>query len=70
MNNIQLLSILLNKLGLILNSIKLMKSLGTNKPSRKLEESVKLNQLTKTVLQFTEVTEKLLTLSLTKATMV
>ena len=70
MNNIQLLSILLNKLGLILNSIKLMKSLGTNKPSRKLEELVKLNQLTKTVLQFTEVTEKLLTLSLTKATMV
>ena len=66
MSNIQLLLILVNKLGLPLNSIKLMKLLGTPKPSNKMEELVELNQLTETVLQFIQETEKLPTLSLTK----
>jgi hypothetical protein len=67
MSNNQLLSILENKLGLLLNSIKLMKLLGIKKPSSKMEVSAELYQHTPTLTQFTVETVKLLTLSLTKA---
>ena len=56
-----------NKLGLFLNSIKLMKLSGIPKPSSKMEVSVELFQLTPTLIQFTVETVKLLTLFLTKA---
>ena len=67
MSNIQLLSTLENKLGLLLNSIKLMKLFGITKPSSKMEVSAELNQHTPTLTQFTVETVKLLTLFLTKA---
>jgi hypothetical protein len=66
MNNIQLLSILVNKPGPTLNSIKLMRLPGTKKPSLKMVESALLNQPTNTVHQYMVETEKVPTPSPTK----
>ena len=66
MSNTQLLSILVNKLGLLLNSIKLMKLPGMVKPSSKMEETVVLHQPINTAHQFMVEMEKLPTLFQTK----